>query len=84
METIIFKPQNICSREFRISHENKIITNVVIIGGCPGNLQAISSLLVGMNIDDAISKLQGIKCPGSRTKTTSCPDQISLALKTII
>ncbi len=84
MPTITYRPQHVCSREFQITYENDTITNVVIIGGCKGNLEGISKLLVGMQINEVISRLSGITCPGSRTRQTSCPDQISIALKQII
>jgi len=65
-----YKTQGVCSSE--------IILNVKVIGGCDGNLKGISQLLIGMNIDDAISRLKGIKCG---FKDTSCPDQIAKALE---
>lgn len=83
METIKYTPVNVCSRQFEISYEDGIIKHVKIVGGCPGNLLGISKLLEGMEIQKAISIMSGIKCPGSRTRQTSCPDQISLALKSI-
>ena len=50
------------------------------MGGCDGNLKGICSLVKGMNVSDAIEKLEGINCRG---KGTSCPDQLAQALKTI-
>lgn len=76
-----YKPSGVCSREFVFDIENDIIKSMKVIGGCSGNLQGISSLLVGMNINDVVNKVEGIKC-GMRS--TSCPDQIALALKKFI
>lgn len=73
-----YKPEGVCSREIIIEIENNIIQDLKVIGGCNGNLQGISSLVKGMNIDEVISKIKGIKC-GSRG--TSCPDQIAIALE---
>lgn len=73
-----YKPQGVCARSFEFEIENKIIKDVKIIGGCPGNLLGISMLIKNKNIDDVISSLEGIKCG---PKATSCPDQISKALK---
>lgn len=73
-----FNPSGVCSRHYEFDIEDNIIKNITIIGGCNGNLQGISHLLIGMNIDDVIDKFQGINCGG---KGTSCPDQISKALK---
>jgi uncharacterized protein (TIGR03905 family) len=71
--------QGTCSRmiEFEID-ENSSLRNVVFTGGCHGNLQGISRLLEGMKVEEAIEKLEGIRCG---YKLTSCPDQLAHALK---
>ena len=76
--TINYTPRGVCSRAMQIEVEDNVIQNVKILGGCHGNLQAISRLLVGMTVDDAIARMDGIRC-GMRP--TSCPDQLSRALK---
>lgn len=76
-----YRPSGVCSREFIFDIENDIIKSMKVVGGCSGNLQGISSLLVGMNINDVVNRVKGIKC-GMRS--TSCPDQIALALKKYI
>lgn len=58
--------------------EGDTIKSVAFTGGCNGNLQGISALVSGMKIDEAISKLKGIKCG---FKSTSCPDQLARALE---
>jgi len=81
MRTFDYTPRGVCSRAFRITlDDNDCIVSLQVIGGCPGNLQGISSLLVGMKKEDAIKRLEGIRCGG---KPTSCPDQIAQALKSI-
>ena len=60
--------------------ENNVIKEVSFTGGCNGNLKGISLLVKEMNVDEAIGKLEGIKCGN---KSTSCPDQLAKALKTI-
>lgn len=80
MESITFFPKGVCSRQYDIQYENNKIVDIQIIGGCNGNLKGLRALLIGMDIDEAINKLQGITC-GPRQ--TSCPDQISQALKSI-
>ncbi len=67
-----------CSRQilFDVTPDNKV-TNVKFIGGCSGNLQGISKLVNGQDIDYVIDTLKGIKCRGN----TSCPDQLSKALE---
>ena len=66
-----------CSRQilFDVTEDNKV-KNVKFIGGCSGNLQGISKLVEGKDIDEVISTLKGIKCRSN----TSCPDQLSKAL----
>ena len=76
---INYTPRGVCSRAFHIQVEDGVIQSVQVVGGCSGNLQGISSLLKGMKVEQAVERLEGIRC-GS--KQTSCPDQIARALKT--
>ena len=57
------------------------IKHVKVTGGCSGNLQGISRLVVGMKATDAIERMKGISCGG---KPTSCPDQLAHALEEMI
>ncbi len=61
--------------------DNGIITKATVIGGCNGNLQGICRLIEGRKADEVIKTLKGIKCRGSRTGETSCPDQLALGLE---
>ena len=81
MEKISIYPQNVCSRYMEVEHENGVITNVVIQGGCQGNTKGLAALLVGRKIKDVVPLLKGIECRGSRTGKTSCPDQIAIGLE---
>jgi uncharacterized protein (TIGR03905 family) len=78
-----FNPQNVCSREMVITYDGDTIVKCVTIGGCPGNTQGVNKLIEGKKIDEVIRELEGIKCPGSKTRLTSCPDQLAQALKAI-
>ena len=80
----VIKPQNVCSREITVEHEDGVIKHVKFVGGCPGNTMGLSALLVGKKVEDIIPILEGIKCPGSRTKDTSCPDQLAKGLKSAL
>ena len=81
MRTISIKPENVCSREMILDiDDNNVIVSAKVIGGCMGNLQGICRLIEGQRVDAVISKLQGIKCRGSRTGETSCPDQLAKGL----
>ena len=73
-----YKTRGVCSNEMRFEIEDNIMKNLVVIGGCNGNLQGISALVEGMDIDEIINRLKGIRC-GS--KDTSCPDQLARALE---
>ncbi len=79
--TIEFIPEGVCSKYMSVSIEGGIITNVDSFGGCSGNLRALSALLPGMKAEDAVKKLEGIRC-GARS--TSCPDQLSKVLRKMI
>lgn len=67
-----------CSKKIDFELKDGIIENVAFLGGCHGNLQGISALVKGMKPEDAIARLEGIRCGN---KTTSCPDQLAQALK---
>ena len=76
--THTFTPRGVGSRRMTVEREDGIIKDVRIEGGCSGNLQGISRLVVGMKATDAIERMKGISCGG---KPTSCPDQLSKALE---
>ena len=61
--------------------DNGVIKTANVIGGCNGNLQGICRLIEGRKADEVIKTLKGIKCRGSRTGETSCPDQLALGLE---
>ena len=73
-----YMPRGVCSRKMRIEIEDGIILSVQVEGGCSGNLQGISRLVEGMKVEEAISRMEGIRCG---FKNTSCPDQLATALK---
>ena len=75
-----YQTKGTCSSAIDIEVNNGVIESVAFIGGCNGNLKGISSLVKGMKVEDAISRLEGIRCG---FKATSCPDQLAQALKTL-
>lgn len=79
--TIEYTPKGVCSQHMSVSAENGVITDVQIIGGCDGNLKGIMSLLKGMTVAEAIERMEGIHCG---RKSTSCPDQLSVALRQLL
>jgi len=74
-----YRPTGICPSEINLEiDENNKIKAVEFLGGCSGNTQGVSRLVTGMDIDEVISRMEGIQC-GHRL--TSCPDQLARALK---
>ena len=78
MKTITYAPKGVCSRQIDIDVEGDKIVKVKFTGGCAGNTQGVARLLEGRTVDEAISRLEGIRCG---FKPTSCPDQVAEALK---
>ena len=79
--TYTYIPKGVCSRKMKVDVEDGVIRSVEIMGGCSGNLQGISRLVQGMPAEEAIQRLEGVKCG---YKDTSCPDQLSIALREAI
>ena len=73
-----YKTSGVCSSGIDFEIENGITKEVKFIGGCSGNTQGISALVAGMPVEEAISRLSGIRCG---FKPTSCPDQLAKALR---
>ena len=73
-----YKTKGTCSREIVFEVENGKVKNVQFFGGCNGNLKGIAALVEGMDIDEVISRVEGVTCG---PKSTSCPDQLAQALK---
>jgi len=72
-----YKTHGTCSKEILFDVQDNKLCNVSFVGGCNGNLQGISLLVEGMDIDDVIKKIEGVNCNG---RGTSCPDQLAQAL----
>ena len=75
---IEFQTTGTCSRMILIEVNDGVIESCKFIGGCAGNTQGVAALVCGMKVEDAISRLEGIKCG---FKPTSCPDQLACALE---
>lgn len=82
MKKITYYPEGVCSMMIEITLEDdNTIREVVFTGGCNGNLSGISRLIAGMKAEEVIDKLEGTRCG---LKDTSCPDQLSKALRKAI
>ncbi len=75
---MIYKTQGTCSSAIMFDVIDNKLSNVRFEGGCNGNLQGIGRLVEGMDIDEVISRIEGVHCG---PKPTSCPDQLARALK---
>lgn len=77
-----YRPKGVCAQRinFEIDENNKV-TSVSFYGGCSGNTQGVARLVEGMDVNEAIARLDGIKCG---FKSTSCPDQLAKALKSAL
>lgn len=73
-----YKTKGVCSAEISFEINNGIITDVKFVGGCNGNLKAISKLVDGMSVEQIEEKLKGNTC-GFRS--TSCADQLAVAVR---
>lgn len=70
--------KGVCSREINFEVIDGKVRNVQYVGGCHGNTQGVAALVEGMAVEEAIKRLKGIKCG---PKSTSCPDQLAIALE---
>jgi len=73
-EREVFVPEGVCAKEITFDIEEGRLRNLNFVGGCQGNLRAISILLEGMPVKEVIGKLSGITCG---KKETSCTDQLA-------
>ncbi len=77
-----YKTKGVCASSIEIDYDEntRTVNKVKFFGGCSGNTQGIAALVKGMQADEVISRLEGIRCG---FKATSCPDQLTKALKEI-
>lgn len=78
MMDYVYKTKGVCSRSIHFTVEDNRVKNVSFEGGCHGNAQGVSALIEGMDVDEAIRRIKGIRCG---MKATSCPDQLACALE---
>lgn len=76
-----YRTKGTCSQAIEFEIVDNKVHNVQFIGGCSGNTQGVSRLIEGMDVEEAIKRIDGIRC-GFRA--TSCPDQLATALKAAI
>ncbi|MCQ2409635.1 MAG: TIGR03905 family TSCPD domain-containing protein [Clostridia bacterium] len=72
-----YRTKMTCSSEIRFDLNGNVVSNIEFIGGCNGNLKAISKLVDGWTVEEISSKLMGNTCG---YKPTSCADQLAKAV----
>ena len=76
-----YKTKGVCASRINFELDGGIVKNVQFVGGCNGNLRAISKLIEGMEAERVIELLEGNVCG---FKKTSCADQLTIALRQAI
>ena len=73
-----YTPKGVCSKGIDFEIEDGVVRNVRFTKGCPGNTIGLSKLAEGRPVEEIIELLKGVRCG---IKSTSCPDQLAIALK---
>jgi len=73
-----YRTKGTCAMSISFNIEGNVITDVAFLGGCNGNLKAISTLVNGMTVEEIEGKLKGNRCG---FKPTSCADQLAIAVR---
>ena len=73
-----YNTRGTCSRQILFDIQDGKVHNVQFVSGCAGNTKGVAALVEGMDVDEVIARLKGIRCG---MKPTSCPDQLARALE---
>ncbi len=73
-----FTPRQVCAMEIQFNIEGNVVSDIQFLGGCNGNLKAISKLIDGWTVEAIEEKLAGNTCGG---RPTSCADQLAKAVR---
>ena len=73
-----YPTQIVCSKVINFDLDGDVVSNIEFIGGCNGNLKAISKLVDGWTVEKIESYLRGNLCG---VKPTSCADQLAKAVR---
>ena len=76
-----YRTKGVCARNITFDIVDGKVINVQFEGGCNGNTKGIASLIEGMPAEEAIRRMEGIRCG---FKSTSCPDQLAQAIKEVL
>ncbi|MCI9510274.1 MAG: TIGR03905 family TSCPD domain-containing protein [Angelakisella sp.] len=78
---VSLKPRGVCSRSITMDLEDGIVRNIRFTGGCPGNTVGLARMLEGMEAEEVVRRLKGVRCG---FKSTSCPDQLACGLEAVL
>ena len=78
---VSLKPRGVCSRSITMDLEDGIVRNIRFAGGCPGNTVGLARMLEGMEAEEVVRRLKGVRCG---FKSTSCPDQLACGLEAVL
>ena len=67
----IYRTKGTCSREISFELDGDKVRNVHFVGGCDGNLKAVSKLVDGMSVAQIEALLRG----------NTCGDQLAVAVQ---
>ena len=73
-----YETQNVCSLAINFNLDGDVVTDISFLGGCNGNLKAISKLVDGWTVDRIEEMLRGNTCDDN---PTSCADQLAIAVR---
>ena len=73
-----YKTEMTCSQWIRFDLDGDVVRDISFVGGCNGNLKAVSKLVEGMTVEQIEGYLKGNLC-GRRS--TSCADQLARAVR---
>ena len=72
------RTEMMCSQMISFDLDGDTVSNIRFMGGCNGNLKAISKLVDGWSVDKIESYLKGNLCG---VRPTSCADQLARAVR---
>ncbi|MBP3388984.1 MAG: TIGR03905 family TSCPD domain-containing protein [Clostridia bacterium] len=72
-----YRTRGTCASQISFDLDGDVVSNVKFMGGCNGNLQAVSRLVEGLTVAEVAARCEGIRCG---FKSTSCADQLVKAL----
>lgn len=74
----VYPTEMVCSQAITFDLDGDKVSNISFMGGCNGNLKAISKLVDGWTVEKIEQYLKGNLC-GRRP--TSCADQLAIGVR---